>query len=293
MSEYRLKPYLQLMRPANLVTAVADIAAGVCLASLSGVVKPESLAWLSLATLGLYGGGVVFNDFFDAELDAVERPERPIPSGRVTRTAAGVLGGALLLFGVAMAFLNSTVSGPIALAVALLTLVYDRFAKPRQFFGPLTMGACRGGNLLLGMTAVPTVPFERWEWALIPILYIFGITLISRDEVHGGGKQSLFLALGLFVLVQINQIRVAGSFGNYGVAFAFVALHAALLYPPLWRAIQQPTGPNIGKAVKAGVLSLILMDAAWAAAAGQWLPALGIAALLPVSRWLARQFAVT
>jgi 4-hydroxybenzoate polyprenyltransferase len=293
VSEYALKPYLQLMRPANLVTAVADIAAGVCLASLTGAVQPESLGWLALSTLGLYGGGVVFNDFFDAELDAVERPERPIPSGRVTKTAAGVLAGTLLAFGVAMAFLNSTVSGPLALAVALLTIVYDRFAKPNVFLGPLTMGACRGGNLLLGLSAVDTAPFERWNLALVPVLYIFAVTLISRGEVHGGKRAPLYFAGILFLLVQLAQWGTAHLNGHAFLTIPYLVLHGALLYPPLIQAYRQPTGPNIGGAVKAGVISLILMNAAWAAAAGQWLPALGIAALLPISRFLARKFAVT
>jgi 4-hydroxybenzoate polyprenyltransferase len=84
-----LLPYLQMMRPANIVTAWADILVGCAIVgfvSTQGisVVIPNviPLVWLLLATTGLYGGGVVFNDVFDADLDRIERPERPIPSGR-------------------------------------------------------------------------------------------------------------------------------------------------------------------------------------------------------------------
>ena len=55
---------------------------------------------LVLATVGLYGGGVVFNDVFDAELDKIERPERPIPSGLVTKQSASFLGLLLLLMAI-------------------------------------------------------------------------------------------------------------------------------------------------------------------------------------------------
>src|SRR5690349_14326443 len=81
MGASRIWPYLQLMRPANVVTANADVLAGFAAAS-GGWSK---LPWLLAATCGLYAGGVVLNDVFDSALDQSERPERPIPSGRVTK----------------------------------------------------------------------------------------------------------------------------------------------------------------------------------------------------------------
>lgn len=85
--------YFELMRPANIVTAWADILVGFA-ASGSGIIFTKlingdanfavliPLGWLLLATTGLYGGGIVFNDVFDADLDAKERPNRAIPSGQ-------------------------------------------------------------------------------------------------------------------------------------------------------------------------------------------------------------------
>jgi 4-hydroxybenzoate polyprenyltransferase len=61
----------------------------------------------------------------------------------------------------------------------------------------------------------------------------------------------------------------------------------------LLKAIQQPIGKNIGKAVKSGVIGLILLNASWAAAFGSpWL-ALLIILLLPLSLYLAKKFAIT
>jgi len=98
------RAYLQLMRPANIVTAIADIlagaaASGAILLIISGETDGENdsylinLLWLVAATIGLYGGGVVFNDVFDAKLDQEERPERPIPRGDVSVMEGAVLGG--------------------------------------------------------------------------------------------------------------------------------------------------------------------------------------------------------
>jgi 4-hydroxybenzoate polyprenyltransferase len=66
-----------------------------------------------------------------------------------------------------------------------------------------------------------------------------------------------------------------------------------MIFRPLFKAIQNPIGKNIGRAVKAGVISLILMDAAWAVTFSTVYTALLIACLLPLSIWLAKFFAVT
>ena len=243
--------------------------------------------------LGLYGGGVVMNDVFDARLDSIERPERPIPSGKVPLKSATFLGISLLLFGILMAALYSVKSGMIAIIVAMLTILYNRIAKHHVFFGPLTMGLCRGGNLILGMSVLPE-SIQKWGFiALLPIAYIAAITLISQDEVHGGKKRTLYIAAALYLLVLIAQLTIAQQQGNILFALPFVLLHASLIGRPLWNAIQNPVGPMIGKAVKAGVISLIVMNASWCVAFGLWPLALIVLALLPLSILLAKVFAVT
>ena len=152
-----LLPLLRLTRPANLVTAVADVLAGMAIAgylNLPGA-APAPVGWLCLSTVGLYGGGVVFNDVFDADLDAIERPERPIPSGQVSRMAAAILGIMLLLIGVLSGFMANQIAGYLALMIAMASLVYDRFGKHHNWLGPLNMGLCRGLNLLLGISVLP------------------------------------------------------------------------------------------------------------------------------------------
>ena len=78
-----------------------------------------------------------------------------------------------------------------------------------------------------------------------------------------------------------------------GFAFPFLLAFAIMIFVPLFSAMKDPSGPRIGKAVKSGILALILMNAAWAAAAGAWIPALLITLLLPISMWLAKKYAVS
>ena len=141
---------LRLMRPANIVTACADILAGYAAASAH---HPAALPLLLLATIGLYGGGVVLNDVFDADLDAIERPERPIPSGIVSRKSAATLGILLLLAAVIAACQWAYLSGAVAAATAIAAIIYDRIGKHQSVLGPINMGLCRALNLLLGITA--------------------------------------------------------------------------------------------------------------------------------------------
>lgn len=289
----KLTGFLRLMRPANIVTAISDILAGAAIAGYAGGSETFSqVAWLALSTIGLYGGGVVFNDVFDAGLDRVERPERPIPSGLISETEGAVLGSVLLLAGIGAALMCSLLSGYIAVAIAVAALVYDKWGKHQSFLGPLNMGLCRGLNLLLGMSAVPAALTHYGFLALVPVLYIAAITMISRGEVHGGKSTTILAAAGLYAAV-VLAIAGASVINQAYYALVFLLLLVVLIYPPLIRAFRHPAGPNIGKAVKAGVLALIIMNASWAAAMGAIYLAVAIALLLPVSIVLAKLFAVT
>lgn len=296
--------YLQLMRPANIITAIADILLGVFMAfSLAGdgffsqtapVDKWEDLVLLLLSTIGLYGGGVVFNDYFDADLDAIERPERPIPRGDATRQGASYLGAALLAIGVTAAFAVNGTSGKIAVVIAVLVLAYNSIAKHSAIFGPIVMGLCRGGNLLLGMSVIPAVLGGYWFVGIIPLIYIQGITLISRGEVNSADKKTLYSGLVCYclVVVFILCLSLVPTF-DFWPFLPFFVLFAGMVLPPAIRAAIAKEPVLARKAVKAGVISMIILDAAIAAGFAGWEIGLGILVLLPLSRWMAQFFAVT
>lgn len=284
-----------MMRPANIVTSVADILAGIAISDVldNGV----SIPWLSIvllvvSTACLYGGGIVFNDVFDADLDKIERPERVIPSGKISLQHATILGSILLFAGIALAALNSLTSGVLALLVAVFALFYNKFGKHHSFFGPLNMGLCRGFNLLLGLSIVPAMLHNHYL-AIIPVIYIFSITMTSRGEVHGGHAKNLYLAAFLYATVICAIAYLAFVNERLLLSLLFLVPFAFMIFRPLLKAIKEPVGKNIGRAVKAGVISLILMDAAWAVTFDALILAFIIAALLPLSIWLSKLFAVT
>lgn len=286
------------MRPANMVTAIADVLAGV---AISGYFAHSQInlhdilpvILLSLSTMGLYGGGVVFNDVFDADLDRIERPERPIPSGLISKTKAIQLGFSLLAAGIILAFLVHITSGAIAVFITISALTYDKWGKHQRLLGPVNMGFCRGLNLLLGVSIIPLAIYQNWLLAFVPIIYIAAITMISRGEVYGGSKSTLYAAFLLYVIVLGYILYFSYTKQNLLYTLIFIIPFAWMILMPLLTAIKEPMGKNIGAAVKAGVLALILMNAAWAAAFGALYIAVIIIILLPISIKLARLFAVT
>jgi len=289
----KIRAFAELTRPANVVTALSDILAGLAIVgftfgSLDYQFYPA--LFLGLSSMCLYAGGVVFNDIFDHELDRIERPERALPSGRIKRSEA-IIGGILLLsLGIFLAFWQSRFSGFIAIFVTMLALFYDWKGKHMRIFGPINMGLCRAFNLLLGMSVYELGVLEHFSVIIIPLIYIAAITLVSRGEVHGGKAITLYFAGFLFLIVHGSQLYLAEQL-EY--ALVFVLAHFVLIFRKLRIAIENPVGKNIGLTVKTGVLTLILMNAAWVASSGQWIMALFVLALLPVSLGLAKKFAVT
>src|SRR5690242_2306567 len=99
-----IKPYLQLVRLPNVFTAAADSLAGWLL--VRGTFETPG-RWLPLlaASMAIYAAGIALNDVFDLATDLKERPDRPLPSGQVSRSFAVSLGAILLLLGPALAAL--------------------------------------------------------------------------------------------------------------------------------------------------------------------------------------------
>jgi len=295
------KGYLQLCRPANLPTAAADVLAGLAIA---GVFTSKDFVWdpslvfplealsLVVASIFLYAGGVVMNDVFDVAIDRLERPERPIPSGVVPLKKARIFGIVLLLIGFLISLSVNGYTGTIAALLVLAILMYDCYAKHHAFLGPLNMGICRGLNLFLGIAYVQL--WEQWRYCLVPIIFVFAITMISQGEVHGKNKRNIVLAACLYVFV-IFYVSILNQNTAMPLVYQlpFLVVFAIMVLLPLVRAHNSNTPKNIKKAVKAGVISIVVLDTTMAVAHTNLIYALGILLLLPLAMGLAKLFAVT
>jgi 4-hydroxybenzoate polyprenyltransferase len=296
----RARGLLQLLRPANVATSLADVLAG---AAVSGLLISPALVTLLLATMALYAGGIVLNDYFDRAIDARERPERPIPSGRVPPRVAASLGGGLLLAGIGAASLAGTVPALVAMATALAVLSYDSWGKHQVFLGPINMGLCRALNLMLGMSAVAGAIPAYWPLGLIPLTYISAVTVVSRGEVHGSKRPVALLGLALVTAVVLALAVLAWSpwpppaarppAASVVWALGLTAWLGWRVLPAFWRAWTDPSPGPIRNAVRTGVLALVLVDSVIATAYAGMIYGLAVLAAGLLAWLLARLFAVT
>jgi len=293
----------QLLRVANAPTAASNILAGFLLAG-GGWQPLGTLAVLIVASLLIYLAGMVLNDVYDAQRDAVDRPERPIPAGHVSRKTAFLVGNGLLALGVVAAWVVALISESWAPAIAGLLLAcsvlgYD-FGLKRTALGPLVMGGCRLFNVLLGASATlqPGAIAGVLLFATVVGLYTTGLTYYARSENathrtvdHGWGEVLIGGALLLLAGLPLVTGPIQGQLGlgaSWYVCWSFV-LAAALLARR--KSLADRGVDAFRENVSRLIGTMILLDALAAFAAAGWPAALIVLSLLiPVriaSRWVA------
>lgn len=303
----------ELVRAPAALSVPGDVVAG---AAAAGALGPRTPA-LAGASVLLYWAGMAANDWADRQLDAVERPERPIPSGRVTPTAALGLAAGLTAAGVGLA---AAVGGrrAAALAVPLAASIwgYDLLAK-NTAAGPAVMAACRGLDVLLGASggrlarALPsaaTVAAHTWT-----------VTALSRREVSGADAALPMRTLaGTAVVAASAAVAVpgarrtadgdarrtdgradarAGRAWSTGIAAALPAAlagwYAARYGAAQAQVVRDPSAGKVRAAVGAGITGLPALQGALTARGGAGLLGLAVAAAAPLGRRLARKVSPT
>lgn len=261
-----MKPWLQLLRLPAVFTAMADIFAGFILTHGSFTPLNTFLALLG-ASCSLYLAGMVLNDFFDHRLDLIERPERPIPSGRIAPRHALLVGVGLLLTGIGFAFAAGLPSVIIAVAIALSVLAYDSCLKG-TLLGPWTMGLCRGLNLLLGASAAESLAevFQMPQLAVAGglALYIVGVTTFASDEAKGSRKLPLILGMagvvaGIAVLCGLFAVWTTEVRGNGPTALFVMALIGVSIIRRMVITLWTPSPAAIQSTVKLMLLSYVIL----------------------------------
>lgn len=240
--------FFKIIRPANAV--MAGIASVVAYLVATGTLVPAAGLLLIVVTL-ITAAGNVINDYYDAEIDAVNRPDRPIPSGQVSRTAA--LWYAFLLFcaGILASLFTNTICIAFAVVNSLLLALYAARLKSLPVAGNVSVAYLAGSMFLFGGAFAGMDGLIR----LVPIAVMTFLAMMAREllkdaeDVEGdkaGGASTLPIRIGVKKTATI--------------AFVFVVLSAfASLVPYLWWGI-----PYLVLIV---LVDLVLLIAAWRALA--------------------------
>lgn len=289
----------ELVRAPAALTVPGDALAG---AAAAGWPFGAATPVLALSSTLLYWAGMALNDYADRDLDAVERPERPIPSGRVRPgfalgLAAGLTTAAIGAAGLAGGRRALGVAVPLAATV----WAYDLVLKSTPA-GPVGMAAARSLDVLLGAGT------GRLRAALPPAALVgahtLAVTALSRREVSGGGPALPATTLAATGVVAVTAAawpvarpgrgrgraaRLLGRASGAGLLGAYVATAGRAQLA----AVADPRADRIRRAVGAGILGLIPLQASLAARTGALPAAAAVAAGLPLARRLSRKVSPT
>jgi UbiA prenyltransferase family len=288
----RLRTLVDLVRAPAALSVPGDVVAG---AATARVLGPRTLG-LACSSVCLYWAGMAANDWADRDLDAVERPERPIPSGRISpRAALGVAAG-LTVAGLAAAAAAGGrralgVAAPLAAAVWLYDLTLKNTAA-----GPAGMAACRALDVLLGASA------GRMGRALpaagAVAVHTYTVTELSRREVSGATARLAAVTLGVTAAltgaIAGDSLRCSEQSAAKGLVAAALAMIYTVRYGRAQAvALRDPGAPAVRAAVGAGITSLPSLQGALTARAGRGWAGLAVAAAAPVATVLARKVSPT
>ena len=248
------RAWLQLARISNTPTVVSNTIAGAVLA----VAAPDAgtVAAVAVAMALFYTAGMVLNDVADEAIDRRERPERPIPSGAITRTAALTAFGALAVGGLAILAAEGWRALVAGAGLVALIVAYDLWHKGNAL-SPVLMGGCRAlVYVVAGFAVADSLPWELWAGAGMLLVYIVGLTQVAKAEATGRSSAWPTAAVLAPVVFWAFLLPSPESFLTLAAFLAWV----------LW-ALRLVRSKRIGPAVGAMIAGVSLFDAVAVASA--------------------------
>ncbi len=209
----RANGLLKIIRPLNCIVMSFAVIVGAVLASLN------SLSWLNLLFGGvtaftLTGAAMAVNDYYDYDIDRINEPNRPIPSGQVSKKAALATTGVLTVIGLIFALYISVFCFVFALVAWILMVTYTTVGKRAGFVGNLLVSACVAAPFLYGsLVALNMVAMNIFLFASMAFLsntgreITKGIVDVEGDRAHKvktlavvfGNKKAAFAAVACFL----------------------------------------------------------------------------------------------
>lgn len=251
-----MKPqaFLALVRIPTIFSSMSNAYAGYFIGG--GRVFSMALA-LGILAAGLFiMAGMALNDIADKDVDAVERPSRPIPSGAISLKTAWLLSLSMMGTGLLFLSLANLRSALVGLFLCICIFSYNFLFKGKML-GPVIMGLCRLLNLLTGITlAWPTWPRidslpPTLAIALLSLwAYIAIVTYLARDEVSGNSqarKRNYFWLMGLWLAVWL--VVAFKQFPSIFILPLIWVLLVMLLRRPLQKLWKSPSPKHTGQMV--------------------------------------------
>jgi 4-hydroxybenzoate polyprenyltransferase len=265
MKKFNFRDYLILVRFPNLFTLPSNILVGfVIVSTLSQTAFVQVLFVVTISIL-IYCVGIILNDYFDFTIDKKERPNRPLPSGKISRKIAIILAFVFSILALILSFIMSVQTLAISSILLAVIFAYDKYLK-KTSVGPYTIATARVMNILLGVSVNIN---NIGNYAQIVILtfvlsitfvYVSLIGFLSRYEIYGfSNNLKLFLfptVLGV-IITSIILFSYAGFF-RYD-SLIILALFSFIMGLSFYE-ISKKDSLDIQKIIQNMILSIIILD---------------------------------
>jgi 4-hydroxybenzoate polyprenyltransferase/geranylgeranylglycerol-phosphate geranylgeranyltransferase len=223
--------HLETSRPYTVIWCGLVSLIGACIAF--GDFPPLKIAFLAffIPMLG-WTAGLYLSDYLDRNLDAIQKPHRPIPSGRIKPKEAIAVGGIFAITGFSLSFLLSINNVILVFVVALLVLSYAKITKSRDILGNLNRGFVTFTAYIFGVFSINlplhTISFYIWLLSLLFLIHdtnsnlVGAIRDIDGDKKGGyltipvkyGVEKSIFISL-ILSIAQISLIIFLTTYFNF------------------------------------------------------------------------------
>jgi 4-hydroxybenzoate polyprenyltransferase len=245
---------LRLGRVSNLPTVWTNVIAGATIANAAASIVDVAL--VGLAMTAFYVGGMYLNDFFDKDIDARERPGRPIHAGDISAGAVSAIGFALLAIGAALLAWFGLLTVIWGLALAGVIVLYDAWHKG-NVFAPMIMGLCRAlVYLATGAAVSGEIRFALIAGAIALAAHVVGLTYAAKQE----NLNEVGRLWPLAVLAGPLLLALPGISSGWLVVIGFLLLCAADIAAV--RLLAQRAAPGaVPRAVSMLIAAICLVDA--------------------------------
>lgn len=207
----KFKAYLQLARISNLPTVFSNVLVGAAMVPWFPPFPWIDAVYAMVVVSFLYIGGMSLNDLFDRNIDAIERPGRPLPSGTLSILEASLFTTVCIL--AALATVMFLVPDATSATLALLVFIVAYNALHKRWAGSvLFMGLCRATIYVVAAHAVqveskPLYIIEVALYGLLLAAYIIVLTVVARKEASGALGARKWLVFVLFAIPALPLLR--------------------------------------------------------------------------------------
>jgi len=250
-----IKPYLELVRIPGIFTAFTNILLGFFI-SQSTTVDWFSLLPLLVTSGFLFLAGMALNDYFDYKIDVRERPNKPLPSGKISKKFALYIGFSFLIIANIISSFVGFEAVIITIIMTILILAYDIKLKSIPIVGIINLSSIRFANVILGGSAV--ILNQELFIVAIPIgIFISAISIFAKIERSKYSKNIEILNVVLIIITIISVVIITHN-GNF-IHYVFLILFIVSIFIPFF-VYRGKTSKYMQKKISY-LLSIIILDA--------------------------------